>query len=303
MDDKIKILLVEDEQLNWIIIREHLERYEHIVIDTVETGQAALAKLQAAPAHGYRLVLLDRSLPDMDGIEILRYIKQHLSLVDLPVIFQTARASTQEILQGLTAGAYYYLTKPYDEHTFITIVQTALRDRSRYQDLKKILAQQQKQRKLFANQTRMTFKTLDDVMHFSTLIASQCPNAEKIALGLYELMMNAVEHGNLNIGYANKSDLLEENRWESEIKRRQQLKSNQEKQAEINISYHNNQIEFFISDQGHGFAWQNYLSFDAKRTSHSHGRGIAIASTQCFSSIEYYGKGNEIHVIYQLDNS
>jgi len=298
LDGKIKILLVEDERLNWLIINEHFEQhYENFSIDAVETGQAAIAKLRVAATNEYNLVLLDRTIPDMDGIEILRYIKQNLSLVNLPVIFQTARANPQEILQGLTAGAYY-LTKPYGEHAFMKVIQTALRNRSRYQRLNKTLVQHQKQRNDFADQMHFNFKTLDDVFHFSTLIANRCPDSEKIMLGLYELMINAIEHGNLNIGYTHKSDLLEADCWEAEVKRRQQLKENQEKYAEIDIRYHSDQIEFVICDQGNGFTWQDYLSFDTKRT--CHGRGIAIARSQCFSAIEYYGKGNEVHAIYQL---
>ncbi len=298
MDGKIKILLVDDERLNWLIINEHFEQhYESFSIDAVETGQAAIAKLQMAAANEYSLVLLDRTLPDMDGIEILQYIKRGLPQVNLPVIFQTARASHQEILQGLTLGAYY-LTKPYDEYTFMTVIQTALWDRSRYQRLKKTLAQHQKQRSHFADQTNFSFKTLDDIFHFSPLIANHCPDSEKIMLGLYELMINAVEHGNLNIGYANKSALLTADRWETEINRRQQLKENQGKYAEIHTHYHHTRIEFVICDQGNGFSWQNYLLFNTKRI--CHGRGIAIARSQCFSSIEYYGKGNEVHAIYSL---
>ncbi len=47
-------------------------------------------------------------------------------------------------------------------------------------------------------------------------------------------------------------------------------------------------------DEGNGFVWQNYLEFSTERAFDLHGRGVAMAKTICFGSLEYLGKGNEV---------
>ena len=56
-----------------------------------------------------------------------------------------------------------------------------------------------------------------------------------------------------------------------------------------------------FEDEGDGFDWEKYLSFDAERAFDTHGRGIAMASKLSFSSIEYHGKGNELTATIVLE--
>ena len=87
----------------------------------------------------------------------------------------------------------------------------------------------------------------------SALLSSACPEPRKIVVGLWELILNGIEHGNLGISYAEKSQLNQDNQWTAEIERRLSLSENKTKSVEILMNRDNRDIEFIIKDQGDGF--------------------------------------------------
>jgi CheY-like chemotaxis protein len=109
-----KIALVEDNPDNCLLVRAILESlYE---VTEYETGFAALEGLQKEkPA----LVLLDVSLPEMDGTEVLRRIRADAGLRDLPVIALTAHAMAGDREKYLAAGFDEYVTKPIVDETLL----------------------------------------------------------------------------------------------------------------------------------------------------------------------------------------
>lgn len=109
-----KITLVEDNPDNRLLVRVILEsRYE---VTEYETGFAALEGLHnEKPA----LVLLDVSLPEMDGTEVLRRIRTDAGLRDLPVIALTAHAMSGDREKYLAAGFDEYVTKPIVDETLL----------------------------------------------------------------------------------------------------------------------------------------------------------------------------------------
>jgi anti-sigma regulatory factor (Ser/Thr protein kinase) len=119
-------------------------------------------------------------------------------------------------------------------------------------------------------------------------------NGERLAIGLIELFLNAVEHGNLGIGYKEKSVLNLNGTWDVEIERRMALPENASKVVEVEFQRVQKEIRFRIRDQGQGFDWESYLQFSPERAFDSHGRGIALARNLSFSRLEYQGSGNEV---------
>jgi CheY-like chemotaxis protein len=119
------IALVEDNPDNRLLVRAILEDlYE---VTEYETGSQALDGLRSErPA----LVLLDISLPGMDGTEVLRHIRTDDSLADLPVVALTAHAMTGDREKFLSAGFDDYLTKPIvDEEVLIGVIARLLAER------------------------------------------------------------------------------------------------------------------------------------------------------------------------------
>lgn len=104
----MRILIVEDHLALGRTVVDAFCAKGHAV-DWVQTGEDADAALMVQP---YDLVILDLGLPDMDGIDLLRSLRQRKSRV--PVLILTARDSLHDRVEGLNRGADDYLVKPFD---------------------------------------------------------------------------------------------------------------------------------------------------------------------------------------------
>ena len=289
-----RVLVVDDEQLNLFIIEEFLAD-QGLTLELYSDPLAAWDALQA-PDSAFTLVVLDRMMPDLDGMEFLRRMKQESRFINIPVIIQTAASLPDQVRQGLAAGAYYYLTKPYEPEALISIVRAALDDRrSRAQLLNRAAALEEIQKLI--RSVEYAFVTLDDVSRLVPVLAAMCPESNAAAPGLADLMVNAVEHGNLALSYEEKSALKWDGDWEAEIRRRLALPQFAERYATIHVKQAKQAkhgVVFTITDQGNGFDWEKYLSFDPSRAFDPNGRGIAMAKLTSFSEIEYQGNGNVV---------
>jgi CheY-like chemotaxis protein/anti-sigma regulatory factor (Ser/Thr protein kinase) len=287
------ILIVDDEPFNVDILLEYLEDGGYAT-ESAEDGQAAWELLEADPRR-YDVVILDRMMPRMNGMEVLARIKSHPVLQSIPVILQTAMAAKDEILEGLQAGAYYYLTKPFDEDMLLSVLDTAVGDRQRY---KLALEGSNVASRTFGlmREGAFGFRDLMSARDVATVLANACPDPQRVVIGLTELLINAVEHGNLGISYEEKTVLREENRWESEVELRLSDPANADREVEVRYCREPDRIRVVIRDQGNGFDWRKYVDMDPARAFDSHGRGIAMSRMISFDSLEYRGCGNEVEV-------
>ena len=115
------LLVVEDEPN----IRELLAtslRFAGFEVTTAADGQSAL---ESASAHSPDLVVLDVMLPDMDGFEVTRRLRESGRL--LPIVFVTARDSVEDKIKGLTVGGDDYVTKPFSLEEVVARVRALLR--------------------------------------------------------------------------------------------------------------------------------------------------------------------------------
>jgi anti-sigma regulatory factor (Ser/Thr protein kinase) len=235
----------------------------------------------------------------MDGLEVLKKMQIHSVLCHIPVILQTGMANKQDIIDGLNAGAYYYLTKPFEGEMLLSVVKTAVRDRDAYKELQKTLLSGQK---MLGNMESSSFRyqLLDEARAIATLLAGACPDPGKVVTGLSELLVNSIEHGNLGIGYEEKSALLAAGVWENEVNQRLQQPGYRDKYATVDFLRTDEVIEITVVDQGLGFDWQKYMQFSPERVLDNHGRGIALANALSFSRLEYKGVGNEVTARIEL---
>jgi diguanylate cyclase (GGDEF)-like protein len=110
MSDSPRLLVVDDISDNRIILSRRLVRRGFEVVEA-QGGRAALELIAQQP---FDLVLLDIMMPDMDGIEVLKAIRQSHSPSALPVIMVTANGQSADTVAALTLGANDYVTKPVD---------------------------------------------------------------------------------------------------------------------------------------------------------------------------------------------
>lgn len=286
----VRILIVDDEALNLEILTEYFEAEPSFSVRAANSGEAAWALLQE-PDSRFNVILLDRMMPGMDGIALLRHIKADPRLAGTPIILQTAAISAGQTREGLEAGAYYYLTKPYRRDALLAIVHAALAEAEVHESLRLALNQHINTLQ-FLDQGEFSIRTIEEAGQLASFIAQACPNPDNAVLGISELLVNGVEHGNLGLSYEEKSELKRTDGWKTEIERRSTLPENRDKRVILNFQRDNTGITLTVSDQGKGFPWQNFLEIDPARAFDPNGRGIALARLLSFSSIQYQGCGN-----------
>ncbi|MBF0158574.1 MAG: response regulator [Magnetococcales bacterium] len=291
--EKHNILIVEDIPANIEILVTALSTDYDLTIAT-----NGLDALRSVAHKAPDLILLDVVMPGIDGFEVCAQLKANTATRDIPVIFVTANNSNQDVVRGIELGAYYYLTKPIDVGTMRAVITTALNERA----MRSALRQEVRRFSstlLLLNRGQFELQTMEEAHDLAVLLSSACPNPETRVFGLQELMINAIEHGNLDISYDEKSRLNELGQWQQEVDRRLMLEENRNKWVEIHFERTPAEIRFLIRDQGRGFDWQPFMKLDPQRLFDSHGRGIALAGMVSFDQIEYRGLGNEVLAIIE----
>jgi CheY-like chemotaxis protein len=294
---KPKLLAVDDEEFNLDIMDCHLTKAGFEVI-VAEDGAVALERLEEHP--DVKAIVLDRMMPNMDGMEFLERTRKDERFREIPVVMQTAAAMTEQVLQGVKAGVYYYLTKPYKASLLVGIVNSAIEDaRSKIRMKEEV----RKGQLVFGlmRQSMFQFRTLDEAKALAFYIANCFPDPQSAVYGLHELLINAVEHGNLGITYDEKTKLVLHGELYQEIERRLASEQYKGRVATVTFSASEESVSVRIIDQGEGFEWRKYLQLDSHRMTDPNGRGIATARLFSFHNVEYLGCGNEVVCNYNLN--
>lgn len=285
-----KILAIDDEEFNLDILGDYLDDAGYQVV-IAKDGIEGLEMLEQHP--DVQVIVLDRMMPRMDGMTFLKEVKKNPTYADIPVIMQTAAASPQQMVEGIQAGVYYYLTKPYEDEVLIGIVRSAITDAQHKSAMKAEVASHQVVLGLMKHAT-FEFRTLEEAKNLSTFVALCFPDPQTAVLGLYELMLNAVEHGNLGITYDEKTTLVMEGKWHDEVVRRLHDAAYKDRHATVEYNLTEQDISVIIRDQGTGFNWEKYLEISPERAMDPHGRGIATSKMLSFDDLHYQGIGNEV---------
>ena len=120
---KAKILIVEDEQDIIELLKYNLER-EGFHAVSARTGENAIEIMEREAPD---LVILDWMLPEMDGLETCRLIKQDPKSKNIPIIFLTAKSEESDVVVGLQLGADDYITKPFSPKVLLARIKALLR--------------------------------------------------------------------------------------------------------------------------------------------------------------------------------
>ena len=147
-------------------------------------------------------------------------------------------------------------------------------------------------------------KDLDNIYVLSLALAQYFPRPEQFVTGIHELLLNAVEHGNLGIGFDEKTELIRKGKWKQEIARRLDLPENINKEVHVTLAYDQDECRLIIADQGSGFPWREFV--DRQQAGKKpNGRGLWIALNSSFDQVQFNHAGNEVTCVarYQSDRS
>jgi len=289
------ILAVDDEPITLHLLREFLEEAGYAV-ETASDGEKAMAIL----AEGYDrfdALVLDRIMPRMDGMQVLRTIAADTRFIGLPVIMQTAMSDPSEVSAGIKAGAYYYVTKPYDEDVLVRVVGAAI---EKFRQFREAMSWGIEATAGLALLRRGEFRirTLQEGNMVANLLADLAERPAPVINGLMELLTNSIENGNLGVDPSDKAGHVALRTWGDEIGRRLALPENREKFVSVRFAVRDGKVGVEIKDQGMGFDWRPFLELDVSRAFEIHGRGIAMARAFSFEALEYSEEGTMVRITF-----
>jgi adenylate cyclase len=135
--DPPRILIVDDNENNRAIIAARLGAQGYSTTEACDGVEAVEAVSRDAPD----LILLDVSMPRMDGLEACRRLRSDPSVGFVPIVLVTARADSKDVVAGLEAGADEYLTKPIDQQALVARVHSMLRIKELHDRIKQQAAE------------------------------------------------------------------------------------------------------------------------------------------------------------------
>ena len=288
------ILIADHDPFGPDQLRE-LSQEEGYRLVTVEDGEQALDVLKSSNGD-IGAAVLDWNIPGMSGIELLDWIRSQPTYKHMEVIVHARRISSSEAKKGINRGAFCVLHKPYPFLQLKAVLRAALSDT----DLKRSLATELRQfegalQLLTGGSFRV--RTMEEAESLAVGLGRFCESCQD-GLALYELLQNAIEHGNLGIGYREKSRLLKQRCFRQEVERRLSLAENAHLYVDVEVRILETCIEILITDQGSGFDFEKYTEFEPKRALDAHGRGILLA--RAMLGVEYFPPGNRVRVTAPL---
>lgn len=294
------VLAVDDDRTMLMMLVSKLEEQGHTVI-TARNGEEA-CQVITKEKNKIEAILLDREMPEMDGMKVIKWMKEDPEISKIPVIMQTGADQPDQIKAGIDAGVFYYLTKPIQDTVLRSVLTAAIREKRQKNILQKEMKRHGASFKLIDN-CQCTLRMLAEAEDLACFLANCFPQPDRTLGGLAELLTNAVEHGNLGISYEEKTDLIANGRWISEINRRTALP--QYIDRKISVVYKRTKEAFMIkiTDDGEGFDWRRFIKVDPSRSTDNHGRGIAQANMISFDKINYNDKGNEVTAFVYIQGS
>ena len=119
------ILVVDDSSIMRRMVMAALATVDNVRFDQAETGLQAIERLAVSPVD---LVVLDLNMPDVHGLEVLKFVRTHQSFQDIPVIVLTTRGDEESRAAALGQGATLYMTKPFAPGDLVPNVRRLLQE-------------------------------------------------------------------------------------------------------------------------------------------------------------------------------
>jgi CheY-like chemotaxis protein len=290
---KRTILALDDDEANLIILEKAVvsSGYE---IKPFSSSEKALSYLQENP-KSVNIAVIDKMMPDINGLEVLKTMKNNNALKHIPVIIQTGDVGLDQMHEGLEKGAYYYLTKPFAPETLSAILKSAENECKLFEEITSKAVSEQKKLVRLITRGEFLVRTFSEARFLAAVISHASRMEPQTARGLMELLFNAIEHGNLEIGYQKKHDCLLNNSYNQEVAGRMTNDLYKNRSVKVQIENGIAEINVTISHAGPGFNWKQYMVPESNiNLNLPNGRGIAIAR-KLLGNIRYNEKGTEVY--------
>ncbi len=238
-----KILIIDDENLVRSVINIALTNngYKVYEADNGKTGIQMFIDIDPD------IVITDVNMPEMSGIEVTKNIKENK--VDADVVIMTGYGTEELIIEALRVGASNYINKPVDFKELFNILDSIIlkRENRRLFDVLKDVVVFEKKSLVLDNDITKVWGTVNQIL-FNLSPSIGRKKIEELKLGLYEILVNSIEHGNLGITYDEKKEALENNTYNELVTRKLKEANEQKKVVNIQTIYNGEELVVEIID-------------------------------------------------------
>jgi CheY-like chemotaxis protein/anti-sigma regulatory factor (Ser/Thr protein kinase) len=283
------LLVVADNADTQAVILEHAKGKGHSVISATTPALGLTTFDMTQPD----IVIIDLIPPEQEGIRLVKQIRERRPTC--PVLLLTDAGHGESMMEWLRAGALDYVQQPIHEDAFAQALQRAIHslpasvaDAPGVERLECVLVMGSDPSFLDSIVTRLIQGTAMGLMEARQL---------HLRTALQELVMNAVEHGCLELRYHDKIEAMAKDQYDELIRRRRQDARFRDRRVTIRAIYDKRQriLTYQIADEGKGFNWKAWVKsgFVVCPPGDVSGRGIFLAHS-FFPDIAYNDRGNEV---------
>jgi len=288
------ILVVDDSPLDRRLVGGLLEKVPGVVVNTAGNGTEACRMLQSQPVPD--LVLTDLEMPGMNGLELVRFLRDQQ--VAIPVIVMTAAGSEETAVQALQSGAASYVTKRTLSQELISTVINVLRISEERRTQTRVLQCVQRWETELEIESELELVTALSAYLMQNFNGMRiCSSAEQLRVGvaLDEALLNAFYHGNMEV--SSKLRETDYHEFFNLARRRSRESPYRERRIHVEARFSLSEARFIIRDDGPGF---DILALpdpcDKRYLERPHGRGLLLMRT-FLDEVVYNSRGNEVTLV------
>ena len=297
-----KVLVVDDSRTDRILVKNLLERRPGMEALDCRTGLSAVEAasgeeaLEVFPRESPDLVLTDMVMPGMSGLDLVETLRNRYPL--LPVVLMTAHGSEEIAMQALQRGAASYVPKHNLARDLLETVEEVLR----------LTTAERNQLRLMEclTRTEAEFQLDNDPALIPALVGHVCENLRRlkccpenerlrVTVALSEALLNAMYHGNLEVG----SELREkdEKAYRQLLDERRRSAPYRDRRVHVHARESPTEATFVVRDEGPGFDPTSLPDpTDPANLERVSGRGLLLIRT-FMDEVRHNDKGNEILMV------
>lgn len=292
------ILLVEDQASIRFVIKQWLTENDYNVY-AVKDGDEGLAVVRSNP--DIEFVLSDIVMKNMDGLEMLKKCRQ--AAPELPIVLMSGYTRDENIIEALRLGACDYLVKPFEKDQLLGVIQRAddlASARNRITNLHNVLSHLNIE--FLIRSGDLSIATLQEIFRETLLKYTRLANKDllNIAMVLEEAVLNAHEHGNLELESVWK-DIYPKGDSETLFEQRKEERLNEPefagRRVRLNLNIDRAKLEVSVEDEGNGYATGNIAT---EASGNPYGMGLMIINN-LMDEISFNDKGNCITFVKNLN--
>jgi len=297
MDSSRTILVVDDEPAVREVLVGKLLQTPAYRLKQAQNGRVAAGMLANERVH---LVITDLQMPEMDGLALLQHIQENHA--DLPAIVITGYATADTAIAALRRGAANFIKKPFDLNEVAATVWKVLATYEDVGEAQGIVQYVEDFAVATAIPNRLSLLRgliLYCMRHLSVAWGVPLKGLYELNVCLYEALLNAYEHGNLGLSYADKEGLLNDpgrdyNKYLTMLEADPKVAA---KRIHFRMRATPSDVSFTVGDEGDGFDYRNLPSDDDPENAfRSLGRGLMLIRS-IMDDVTIKDPGNEITMV------